>query len=574
MSRRIIILALILVGLFITIQAVEAGPQPTPSGSPDWSKGIPVGVAGLNNQVEIQVDGRGHVFLVWIDLEKKIHWMELEESGKIVQDSTLDLELNSPRWPQMVLDPEGVFHLLWLDWQDGGDRLFYARVDQEGRVVSEPRVISGSSRVEEAELVLVPGGLIQVLWIGRQEGESALYRTALDFSGRVVLPNRLLVAGAEDVAAGEDGQGLIHLAWVMVPAYNVREIWYGTVHPQSAGVEGITRLAKVNLVTQAGHILWPPAIGLDGEYGYVFWPVEQRGRAAASFLHYARFSLDAPQQHSQELVLIPSSLDFEYQPASGELGYRSLALPSGSGRGATEHVAEPQALPGQFSEMALVFTMLPQGEYQGRLRVGTAFFREGELIGYQLVNTPRGASLKPNITRGPDGELHLVWLETKGFDQYLVYYASTDPQMVARLSPVTLREAMNWILGATASLSLILLYLPLLLAWIVLPLFGILVFYLVTGSGDLSKISAKFILVAASLFYLLAVMAYPPSRGQELWWEARLEIVTGGLALGIAALYLWRSQIRSLLATFLLFAFSQGVLRLAFHILSSQGYIF
>lgn len=562
--------------LFALSQVVgEAGPQPTLSASPDWSKGLPIGISVLNNQVGMEIDEGGHIFLVWVDLEKKLHWMELDNQGRAVRDSTLDLELNSPLRPQIRRGPQGSFHLIWLDWREGKDRLFYIRLDKEGRVLSEPTIISSPEvRVERAQLAVNPQGGVEVFWTGIAAGEYGLYYSSLDSERKITRPSRLLLTAVRESTVGIDARGGIHLAWIASPSYNLREVWYGYLPPRGEALEKTTLLYSLNLVTQAGHFLGQPSVGLDLEYGYVFWQVEQRGRASVSNLRYAQFSLDNPADFVVQKLLIPSSIEqVEYQPYAGALGFHNLALPAGSALGPSGHLGEPQVMSGQGPELAVAFSMLPQEENLGRLRVAVAFFGNGQLLGYQVVNTPRGASLKPNLLADREGDLHLAWLETRGFDEYLVFYASTDPTVKAALSPITLREVTDWVLGALTSLSLVLLYLPLFFAWLVLPFFGLVVFYLIAGEGDLAKARAKVALAVASILYLLAVIVYPPSREGSLWGEATLATITGGIALGIVALYLWRVQIRSLFLTFLVFAFSQGFLRLAFHILSSQGYL-
>lgn len=576
MNRKRILkrgLPLAAAGLLIFLVVARRGLTITPTASPDWSKGLPLGLAGLNNQAALQVDGQGRVHSVWVDPDQKLSWVMLE-GARVLLSTTLNLATASPRWPRLLADPQGGFHLIFLDTQQDLERLIYVRLDKAGSVVSGPSFLSPPGiRAERAQMVLVPQGEVEVVWLGSIGGRSSLYHITLDSAGQVIWPNTLLVPDVWEMAAVSDNQGRMHLAWATFPTYNEREIWYGYFLPQGSALETATSLTRIALVTQAGQLLGAPTIGLDDEYGYVFWTVEERGRLSASYLYYASFPLSDPAGYSIERVSIPPLVEPAYAPYAGVYGYQYLAGQGETRLRGSRYSAEAHAMPGQNPELPVAFTLLPGREYQGRLRVALAIFQKGELVGYQLVNVPRGASLKPAVVADPDRNLHLVWLETRAFEDYAVYYASTAPQVKEALKGVTAWEVVDWVLGSLTSLSLVLLYLPLFFAWIIIPFFGLLLFHLFTGEGELVNLKAWIALGLAVLVYLLAVFYYPPSQEGGRFIQGVPTLGTGILAWIVASLYLWRAQTRSLFLAFLVFSSSQGFLRLAFHILTSQGYL-
>ena len=191
-------------------------PSHTERASDQWSNGKLVGTARLNNPVALQVDEAGNnSYVVWVGLEHELNFARLDEHAEVVVQQSLDLRVNSPLKPQLLLDPTGRLHLTWLDRWEPNQQLFYALLSADGQVIREATVLSSpEQRASHSSMVLDPAGqTVEFFWSDNVSTRPGCYHAALDWSGAVVVPAEMLIPEGLFPVAQADRQGFVHLAW-------------------------------------------------------------------------------------------------------------------------------------------------------------------------------------------------------------------------------------------------------------------------------------------------------------------------------------------------------------------------
>jgi len=154
------------------------------------------------------------------------------------------------------------------------------------------------------------------------------------------------------------------------------------------------------------------------------------------------------------------------------------------------------------------------------------------------------------------------------------------------LNRVTLADVVDKGGDLIMVLFLVVGFTPVVVAWLVLPLVWLLIFYLSTGEGELTTLGAWVALCVAMLIQLLAMIFITPGgrgllpflaismpRVAPLFTGRLFPILLAILGLGAMAFYLRRSRSRSLFGAFFVFAFTVGILRLFIFVLTYMGYI-
>jgi hypothetical protein len=165
-----------------------------------------------------------------------------------------------------------------------------------------------------------------------------------------------------------------------------------------------------------------------------------------------------------------------------------------------------------------------------------------------LVTASRLPSIRPAIVADAQFDLHLVWLEPGGFDQYRIVYASTAETIQENYNAFTLWDVVNPIFSSVFRLSLIVLAAgPMMVLWIVLPLGELLVYHIVTGEEELRTTGAKIALVVAIALEIVLTVALPPLQlelGPMLRWGIpAVSVLLAGLATWRALRRAWDSPL-------------------------------
>lgn len=571
--------------------------------SPDWSRGLRLGVASANQPVAMQVDEKGHVHLVWYTRTEevgKLHYVQLDEQAKVLVDRDLDIFTPDPYRPQLLVDRQGNMHLAWIAPEDKVKTLFHFLLADNGEALSKPlRLSLPGKTVESYQVCLGQDGRVEVFWAATE----GIYHLRLDERGEVLSPSTLIVPQGTDPTAQVDDSGTIHLAWLQEPSPQVKELYY-TAFEDPKPIEGnkLTQFGKGTGISLRG-----PVLGLDANNVYIFWSLEKRGGVGGgtASMDYVNFPLGQLLARKTSALMIPPIANPPYLPSEGAYNYQWLALPLGEW--GSEFVHMPATTAGQRPELAVALGAKVQPiskaqleqrtivEFHGvervplgigfrpQVQLALAIFADGGLKGYQIATKTKTMSLQPSVVVDSALNLHLAWIDTAGFWRYNVYYATTSPQARAwldRTSPQdVLLKAIDLGWGMLSGVTLI----PYTVVWIFPPLFWIVLFYIFGGPDDLRMsrtwvalgiavvlyLGAKFLLLPGFLFYVPFLDRVPTRFSSAL--VLGVPLVTLTLALIVVYLYARRAEGGTLSRALILFALTDVVLSLAIYSLGIFG---
>ena len=566
----------ILVAMLLTLGGCEATSNRSDKPSPDWSRGLKLGVSPLNQPVALQIDGEGHTHLVWytkIQEVSKLHYAQLDDQAKVVVERDLDIPLFDPHKPQLLLDKRGNMHLALLAREDGVKRLFHFLLGDDGQALSEPTRLSVPSipstsgrdkggEVESYQICLGQEGQVEFFW----SDEEGIYHLRLDEGADVISLPTLIVPQGVNPVAQVDRSGTIHLVWVQESASEGPVLYYAA--SQVPELAKGTKLARLGLVPEAA--LYGPFLGLEMDNVYVFWSLEHRAglEVGTAKSYYVSFPSGYPSRLTPIRINIASS-DFVTMPSVAK-GQRGEVA-------ATFNVYVRSGFKAQFEQSKIVEMGPVSVGFRPEMQLAQAVFAEGKMMGYHLAAKTDSASLRPNLVADPTSNLHLTWLDTAGFGRYDVYYASTSPPAKAWLDRTrpkdVLLEVADLALGMLSGVAL----LPFIVLWIFLPLLWLVLFYAFVGEEELELRRVKVVLGIAIALYtgtklvsLPSSLLYVPFLDQvpPLLYSA---LVSGVpliiLALALAAIYAYarRAERATLFPAFLVFALTDALLSMAIY---------
>jgi hypothetical protein len=561
---------LVLIGMGLLLTGCDTSLARTPRMSESWSKGLPLGLASLNNQVGLAVDQAGGVCTVWVDLERELRFVCLNDRAGVEVDRALDLEVNRPQQPQLALDTDGQLHLTWLGKWGSELQVMYARLSADGEVLSGATPLSVSPlKAGRMVMAIDPvGQTVEVLWSDTVASRLGIYHAALDWQGTVTIPEELLVPDGLWPGAQVDRQGFVHLAWKTEPEQDRLAYHYAVYDPQQRVLgpavfvtEPQARASLFGAPTAAGKFSGP-WLGLDQDLVYLAWTLESRERGLlVAFTFYQAFPPPALTQGA-------GAGAFDYLPPEtlGEMVHVQGADPALTG--------DPQFLGGQPVDQALAgFTQARGPRNLEMLQSAVVDILAGQIVGMEVVSATPGASLKPNIAIDGQGYRHLVWIDTAGFERYQVLYASMAPQVHRVLNPVTAGEILSQTFELGFGALTLIGFLPLYLMWAIPAFLVLLVFFLATQEGDLDQPRAAVALWAAILVYAVVKvwtgggavnrlsagnLLSTPFLEAVAQWVVPLLIT--GLAVLVMRFYARRSGNPSIFASFFVFVLADAVL--------------
>jgi hypothetical protein len=531
---RAILLVLILAFIGLTLWGRSASPPFTPRASNEWSKGQPIGETPLNETVAAQSTSHS-TYLVWTDPSRQLRFARLNRPAQVVEDTFIAVPTFRPRSPQLAVGAGDVLHLTWLDEGEDESVLKYVRLDISGRALIDPVTVSlPDEPVELARLVVNKQGGAEIFWSGR----SGVFHATLDEAGEIVRPSALLKPGGGTPSVQADGQGKIHLAWLEAETSRNQSVHYAVFDPERRVLSHPVEMSLVFLRT--GQSLDALTMALDDEYGYVFWSITDL-RDGISWAEYVSFPLNDPSS----------------------LARSELRL------GGVEYIRDPFFLDGQRSKAFVAVSGVVSSLGPGS-QIALAIFRQGQFLGHQVVTASGDASLKPAVLSDVMGELHLVWIDTIAFNRYRVLYASTTDQAKQALNVLTLWDVADTVVGAAMSLTLVILFVPLAIAWSLLPAILVLVYYFVTGDEELGSVRSWAVFAVAIVLQVVAMIIRPPGFS-ESFSRFVLPALLAVVAFIPVYVYLRVRQQRSILVAFAIFALTHGLLRLAIYALANAG---
>lgn len=529
------------------------------SASEAWSRGRILGVSPVNIAVGLQPAADNGAWLTWVDLDNRLHVVQMGGRGQVLADRTPVPGTGVPRAPRLVADTGGSLHLIWLETQGGASELRYARLSPTLAVESGPRALSLPwDTARSPQLVLTAPGSLQVFWIG----EAGLYHLAIgDPDGGQGEP-RLLAEGARDLAVHVDEVGLVHLAWAEEPGPNSRIIWYAVFNPEAREISTPEEMGSLFL--RGAQRIESMAVGVDSNTGYVVWIIQDL-RDVDSRGWYAHFPRELPRlSRIQTLQLSMGSSPLSLSGLRNQEGRFVLAM--------SQSVMTPAGPQVQIGILPMGPESPPEQEVWAALTLQASTPPAApvrQLETQYTVTASERPSLRPTLAMDAQGELHLAWFQTGGFGVYRVAYASTAPGVLQAYNAVTLWDVVDQVFGLAMKLFMVVGLMPALaIGWSLLPLLWLFGYHLVTGKEVLETTSAHVAMAVAVVLVLVMTYLIYPYRAimsPTLQWLA--PPATAALALLLSAAYLRRQDDPSLFGGFFIFAIAHGFLQVALFVL-------
>jgi hypothetical protein len=408
----------------------------------------------------------------------------------------------------------------------------------------------------------------------------------------------MLVKGGIDPYVLADRAGTVHLAWLTEDALTARTIYYAELRDASRPALWPTAGQKLaDFVFPEGGTYYGPVLGVDERNVYVIWSIQNLGGGltpTSAFSYYVTFEFGAygepgapiPQTHP--LVVsdeaLPTYAEHSYPAGAGSGGYAFTGLAPLSARvsGGSDFVNTPATATSQRGELPVALSVLTHSRAESQIRLATALLSEGEPVGYQLASKSLTASLMPSLAAadvdvGQEAGLHLAWLDTAGFREFDVYYASTAPearQWLDRTSTDDLvMDAADLVFGVFSGLGL----LPIAGIWTFPAMVWVVVFFIFSGREEMARTPTKVGFVVAVVLYvavkillLPGLFAGTPFLHQvPLGWQTALGIAVPALILcvALAAVYVYarRAERATIFVAYLVFALVDVVLTLALY---------
>jgi hypothetical protein len=576
--RKRMIPVLVILSLVILLSGCQAGATKTRKTLPEWSRGEQLGLAGLNQAIDLLAEN-DQVHLVWVAVGgKALHYVRLDDAGQVQAGTDLQSTGAHIADPTLLLPGDDSFGVLWTDNPNIPRALFYGQYSLDGQLVQGPTRLSPTeARVSSYAVAQNLDGSSDIFWADEMPSDGGIHHLRLAADGKTASADRLLVQVAGDPTLQVGADGSIHMAWVEEPSARENYVYYAVFDP-SAGELGPVILAA-SYRTATGLVSYPPSLGLDENTVYLCWSLEQRAGGLSSgeaHTYLVSFPLSNPQSSEPVMLDISDAARPSYVSASGSLPYRQLAA-AAVGTPSTV-VYTPAPLNAQNRELGIFLVGQVATSRQTSREVVWAIFENGELKGYQLPSKV-GNALRPRGVIDTYGNIHLTWLNAGGFGQYEVYYASTSSTVMAQLDRVTLQDrAVDFLNGVWSLAPAIGFFPPVILLWAFASFLWIVGFYLVKVEGGMERRASQVAFVVAVLLYLFSklflmpgVLFYAPLLGRlpshlEFIPVLGTPLLTLLVALGAVWFYFRKRPYRSLLASYLIFVAVDALLSLIIYV--------
>jgi len=190
----------------------------------------------------------------------------------------------------------------------------------------------------------------------------------------------------------------------------------------------------------------------------------------------------------------------------------------------------------------------------------------------------RSSSLRPVLLADAQDNLHLAWIDAAGFGLYDVFYASTSTEARAALSRLTVRDVANAFFDVLWGIAQAASFLPIVFAWVFVPLILVALYLFIRVEGDLSRRGPRWMLILSLLLYVATKYLFRPNWMAALPLPANLAssianvlmYATPLLISAVAGLLTWlfirRREYASLFAVFLIFVATDAVMTLLIYV--------
>lgn len=575
----IAILALVLLAL----AGCQVATTRSARASADWSRGVKAGTASLNSTVAMAIDPGGQgaslLFIAEDDAERQVvRFARLDAAGRTIATADLDATSVRPTQPGLTRDDAGGLHAVWLARDGDIYRLKHALLDDAGRPIVGPTVISPPGvPVHSHTGVPSPDG-IELVWGSIEGPEPGLYLARLATDGSLTSPSRALGPVGFEPCAARARDGSLHVVWNGTPDIGRESVNYGVLDPASGTLTSVHEITAFGVPT--GLVGHRPALGIAKGQAYVFWSLERRGGGLtppAAESKYVSFPLGQPQAAGAPRdVVIPEENRPVYRGVSSVYPIHKLA--GAEGAKASRFVYLPSAVSSEGDQLATAFAVQISGRTKSIVQVVVALWADGEMVGYQIAGQTDSISLRPTIAADDEGDLHLNWIDTAGFGNYAVYYAATTPEARQHLNRLGMDDVAAAVLGVVWGLAQAASFFPIALVWFFPPTVVLALYAFIRAEDGLDRTGSRVMLVVGGLMYVASKLLFRPDwlaalplpQGTPAGLATTLVFIAPVLITGIAVLLTWlyvkRREYASLLPTFGVLAASDALLTLLVYV--------
>ena len=549
-----------------TLAASSSPAKMTPTASKEWSRGQFIGHTPIKQPAALQPAPGGGVFLVWPNLDGRLELAHVGADGQVLLDRVLPVETQKARAPQLQIDPAGYLHLLWREQAGSRAGVRYVRLEADGIPVSQPRTLSDrADRILGApRLAQDAQNRIHALWAN----DDGIHWTVLDGEGSTIREPGLVFPGGHSLLLRTDDSGRMHLAWQQKTGLNTSQVYYAALDSETGSTGDPEEIVEIVLNDRMQ--LDDIAFGLSQGTGHVLWSEYDEGFDRYLF-KYALFSLGTPSQKQTGLwhllagdgPMAISMPDRQLTPLPVALSERVMGMEPDAENELTHYLIRNESAVASGDELQLQISLISVGAGQARAKE-------------QIVTASSRASMKPvlavDAASGGGSRSHLAWLETGGFGQYRLVYASTAPGVLAEYNALTVWDVLDIVLSKLFRLSLVVVTVVLtFIMWAIIPLLGLVVFHLVTSEEMLETTRSWAVLAAVLVVEVILTFALPPRiAGIEnilpvLRWG--IPAVATVIVAVLTANVVRRRDDAHLFGTFLLFTTSNSLLQMALYLL-------
>jgi len=542
---RWIIIGVALMVLAALVAWASSQTPMVPRASEAWSRGRIIGQLPVKRPVALQPAPDGGVFLAWPNLDGQLEMARVGVDGEVLLDCVLPVGTAKARDPQLRVGLDNRLHLLWRE--QGGSRagINYALLETDGTLVGQPQILSDSASVISGAPLLARGaeGNLHALWAD----DDGIYWVVLDGEGERVAGPTLLVPEASSPVVQVDDGGRLHLAWQREVQGSTLSICYASLDPERGELdapEEITSIVVGGLLR-----LEAVALGLSHDMVYVFWSGHNMRYDRYTF-QYASFPLGVPQQRQIK------SWDLR-------IGDGPLAIAPSNGQQTVLPAALVERMMGAGRELELQVTLITMGTGQDGARE-------------QVVTASSQASVGPALIVDECSHLHLAWLETGGFGEYNVVYASTAPEVMENYNALTFLDGLDAALNNVFRLSTVIVSVIVALTmWAIIPLLVLVVYHVVTSEETLDTVRSRVVVIVALALEVALSFMLPPRIGVDITLPALRWVIPAVAAVvtavvvtaAITANVMRRREYMHLFAAFFLFTGVNSLLQIVMYLL-------
>ena len=503
MRRSISTRALVFVLLLLFLAGCNVDVDRSEKPGPDWSRGLRLGQASLRQPVALAIDASGGSHMAWVG--DALYYAHLDAEAQVLRNEALALETPLPRQPQLLTDGEGRVHLAWLSRQDDVQRLYHRVLYPAEQATPSLLLSQDDEDVDSYTMYRTASGSVAFLWGSEHaSGEQALVHMRLDAPAE----RATLAQEGIDPIAVVDQAGTVHVAWLRHRGLTAYDVLYATLADSDSGAQLVPAggLKLTDFETSEGALTYGPLIGLDSRTVYVIWAVQNLGGGltpTAAFSYYLAFPIGSPTPAHAATVGLPPTTRPVYEAHQGPYGLTQLEpLSSVSASSSSDLISAPAVAPTQLDELAVAFSLMTESEATREIQIATAVFSAGKPVGYQLASKTNNASLVPSLAADAQDHLYLAWIDTAGFSDYDVYYASAAPGARNWLDRTTREDvvqgAAHVLFGVLSGVGL----LPIAGVWSFPAVVFVVVFFIITGQEDMDRRPTRIGFAVAVLIYI------------------------------------------------------------------------